>query len=397
MPNFRTVVVLLAWASLASAAETVKLRTLTGKSVDGELVSISDKEIVIRAKEGPVTTALKEALDLDFGQSKTAPSEAKFTDVELTDGTVFHCTQFALKGSQVELKLVGGTEVKLGLAVISSVLNDAQDAKIRDEWQKMVAERGNQDLLAIRDNEGTMNRVNGTFGEGVENGARIQFESSSGTKSNIALTRVQGMSFLRKLNPEAPSATCKVIDTSRNTLAAAKVTLNDGACTIETAAGVQVALGRQLLARVDYSQGKLTYLSDLEPIKVVETSNIEAVDHYRRDKNLDNGPLRVGKEFYSKGLALHAHTELVYDIGGQYKEFKAVLGVDPQVGGDSDVKVLIEGDGQKLFADAVKRKDNPRPLSMNVKGVRQLRIVVDSNGLLNLGDHLNLADAKVSK
>ena len=59
---------------------------------------------------------------------------------------------------------------------------------------------------------------------------------------------------------------------------------------------------------------------------------------------------------YAKGLAIPATTELIYDIGGDYKHFKAVLGFDDQVGGDSNVKVLIEGDGRELFKAEMKRE-----------------------------------------
>jgi hypothetical protein len=152
-----------------------------------------------------------------------------------------------------------------------------------------------------------------------------------------------------------------------------------------------------LLARLDFSQGKLTYLSDVEPVKVVETSTLERVDHYRRDKNLDDGPIRLAGKQYPKGLALHAYAELVYDIGGQYKEFKTVLGVDDQVGGNSNVKVTVEGDGKELFTAEVRRKAEPRPVTIDVRNVKLLRIVVSSANLLDLGDHVDLADAKVSK
>jgi hypothetical protein len=403
MPTFRTLVVLLAFVPMVSAADLPKLRTTTGKTIEGELVRMSDQEVVLRGKDGPVTVPMREVLDLNL-QTASQLVEAKYTDVELTDGTVFHCVQFSIKKDRVEVKLAGGPEVKLPLAVVNYVLNDAQDPKVREEWQKLQAKRGNNDLLAIKDSEGTVNSLSGTFGEGDDMGTAIGFETASGNKTKINLTRIHGMSFLRKLAPDAPLAVCKVHDTSKNVLAALKVAFEANAFKVTTAAGVEVSYPRDLLARVDFSSGKLTYLSDLEPVRVVERSVGDAaeqwVEHHRRDKNMDNSsPVRVGKETFPKGLALHAYTDLVYDIGGDYKEFKAVVGVDPKVGrtGEGNVKILIEGDGQKLFADELNRKSPSRPLTLNVKNVKQLRIVVSSGGLFDLGDHLNLADAKVSK
>jgi hypothetical protein len=169
--------------------------------------------------------------------------------------------------------------------------------------------------------------------------------------------------------------------------------------------GGRVEYPMMAIARIDYTQGKLAYLSDLEPIKVAESSNVEGIDHYRRDRNLDDGPLRLvlksdtraEAQTFAKGLALHSTTELVYDLGGQYKEFKALLGVDPSVGGDSHVRILIEGDGKSLYTGEVKRQDNPIPITCDVRGVRQLRILVSPSGLLDLGNHANFADARVIK
>jgi hypothetical protein len=301
----------------------------------------------------------------------------------------------------MELKLAGGHEVKFPLETVSYVLGDAQDAKVREEWQGLLTKRGNHDLIAIKKND-VVNAVGGTFGEGDAKGQTIGFETESGSKYRPKLTDIHGMSFLRKADVDAPLTQCKVYDTSRNLLVASKLSLGPKAFVITTVAGVKVEYPRSLIARLDYSKGKLTYLSAMTPVKVIEKSASERIEHYRTDVNLDGGPIQLPMDKttkYDRGLAVHAYTELVYDIGGQYKEFTAVLGVDPMVGGDSDVKVTVMGDGKRLFSGEVKRKDEARPIKLDVKNVRLLRIVVSSaNPLdLDLGDHVNIADAKVSK
>src|SRR5262249_53915326 len=155
----------------------------------------------------------------------------------------------------------------------------------------------------------------------------------------------------------APPVLCKVSDTQRDVLAASKVSLGDTGVMVTTPAGVTVTFPLTALARLDFSKGKLSFLSDLDPVQVKESSTEDRVDHYRRDKNLDNGPLTLAGKEYAKGLALHAFTELVYDIGGDYKELTAVLGIDDLVGVEGQVRVLVEGDGKELFTAVVKRKD----------------------------------------
>jgi hypothetical protein len=188
-----------------------------------------------------------------------------------------------------------------------------------------------------------------------------------------------------------------VYDVYQNVLVATSVELSDTGFVLTTAAGAKVELPRPVVARLDFSKDKLAFLSDLEPVRVVEKSALGRIDHYRRDKNLDDGPLRLGPKVYGKGLALHAYTELVYDLDGRFKEFKAILGVDETVGGDGRPVVRIDGDGRELFTGTITRKDEPRALTLDVSGVKHLRIVVRSGGLLDLGDHVNLADAQVSK
>src|SRR5262249_10890293 len=146
------------------------------------------------------------------------------------------------------------------------------------------------------------------------------------------------------------------------------------------------------------SRDKLAYLSDLEPIHVVDTSRLVRFEGRRLDRNVDDGPIRLGGERYAKGLALFSRTELVYDIGGRYREFKAVVGIDDLVsGGDPQPLVKIEGDGRELFSGVIMRRDKPKALTLDIKGVRQLRIVVSSLGETDLGDHVDLADARVTK
>jgi hypothetical protein len=402
MPLFRSLSALAIFASVLFAGEPVKLRTLAGKVDEGDLVSVTEAEITLQGKEGLIKTPLVQTLDLCLPYEASLPSE-NYSDIELTDGSVFHCLQYALKGTKLDCKLGDGRSVTLGLADVSSILNDAQNAKIRDEWRLIQAKKSNLDQLAVKDAEGKLNLVEGTLGNGDDRGATIEFETGSGVKRRVNLGRVQAMSFVRKSRSSAP--TCKITDTSRNSWMAAKLTFQDGHFTIVTTTGISVDCPRQLVSRVDYSQAKVTYLSDLDPVKTTETSNVEAMEHYRRDRNLDNGPLqlattvdgRAETQTFAKGLAIHATAEMVYDIGGNYKELKGLVGVDPGVGGDSQVKVVIEGDGRELFAADVRRGHDVLKVACDVKNVRQLRITVRPVGFLDLGNHVNLADVRLVK
>ena len=113
----------------------------------------------------------------------------------------------------------------------------------------------------------------------------------------------------------------------------------------------------------------------------------------------DGGPLRLGNKIYSRGLCIHSKTLLKYRLGGEYRRFQAVTGIDHLVAsnGYGDCRLVISGDGKKLLEADVKAKDSPRPLDLDVANVVNLEVLVDFGGNLDISDHLDLADAKLVK
>ena len=59
--------------------------------------------------------------------------------------------------------------------------------------------------------------------------------------------------------------------------------------------------------------------------------------------------------------------------------------------------VVISGDGNPLFEADVRGSDPPRELDLDVTDVRDLEILVDFGGDLDISDHLDLAEARVIK
>jgi hypothetical protein len=396
MMHCRVLLVLLLCGPSLRAAE---LRTLKGEVVSGELVAASAKEIVLQKDGKRVATPVQHILQVDFGNQGKVPSDAKFIDVELTDGTLLHCAQLTLKEKQVDLTLLAGQQVKVPLAGVANILNEAHIDKNRREWTERLAKKRRRDVLAIV-KEGVVNPLEGTLGAGDAEGKTIEFTLATGRKVNVPLTNVHGLIFERALDPNAPPAICKVLDAHKNVLYASGLAATPTVLTVTTPAGATIEFTPALLSRLDFSRDKLAFLSDLEPSRVVETSTEERIEHYRRDKNLDDGPIRLGGITFAKGLAIHATTELEFDLKGEYREFKAVAGIDDVVGGiDGPTLLKIEGDGKELFSLTVTRKDKRRdhPVTLNIKDVQKLKIVVASGDLLDLGKHLTLADAKVSK
>jgi hypothetical protein len=387
--RYHALLLLLAFASAAPAAEVT---TLSGRKLTGDVVAVTAEGVTLKTAAGEESIPAADLLVVEL--SNETPRRDKYAEIELTDGSVLACESFAFKGDRAEMKLVSGPTVAAPLAAVSTVLQNAHDATVRQEWQDVLRKRTNLDMVVIPSGA-KLDAVKGTLDA-------IEF-APEGTDQKISpkLARAAGLVFVRRPDAGAPPAFCKVVDTAGNTLVARSVRLDGEALAVDLVSGGSVRYpSLKPVLRLDFSRGKLTYLSDLEPIEREETSTEDLVFPYRRDRNLYGGPLRLKGVLYSKGLSVHSRSSLAFDIGGDYKEFRAVLGVDDVVrtegGAPVRVSVLVEGDGRELFKGEVQSRDEPKPLALDVKGVRRLRILVAAP-LLDLGNQVNLCDARVSK
>ena len=390
-------------ASTALAAEPVELQPLKGDKLKGDFVSLTEKEIVLQIDGKPVSTPLDKVLQLDF-RPMANNKDLKYTAVELVDGSRLNCTDLAFKGKEVTLTLLSGQTVKVPFAALNSVMKEANDVHLTAAWKEMFAgKKRNFDAVVAKTSAGVLNQLEGTFYDASDDGKRIEFMSrGSDVKAKLILDNIFGMALLRLPDPNLPSLLCKLQDTQGSTLMVHRVVSKEGKISVATQCGAQAEYPLALLAQLDYSKGKLTYLSDIElsRVKVVENSPLGDGQHFRRDKNLDGeGLIQIDGKTYPKGLAMHAYCDLTFDLDGEYREFQAIVGIDQRVGQGSDGGTIlrIEGDGKELKSLTLTRKDNAHPLILNIRDVHKLRIIVTSDDVLNLGRHLDLADAKVSK
>ncbi len=389
-------------ASAALAAETPELRPLKGDKFKGELVGLSDKQIVLKVDGKDRVTPTEQTLQLEFA-AVSPPRDVKYAEVELVDRSLLRCADVAFKGKEATLSLLSGQTVKVPLTAIGSVMKEAQDLKLVTDWKGLFAgKKRSYDAVVVKSEAGKLSTVEGTFGDATDDGKMIGFTPRGGDKRELRLERIHGLLFLRPPDPNQPSLLCKFFDKQGSSVMARGVALEGDKVVATAQCGVRVAYDPAEVAKLDYSKGKLTYLSDVElaRVKVTDNSEFTGVLHFRRDKNLDGeGPIRVAGKTYPKGLALHAHCELTFDLEGEFREFKFVAGVDDRVGQASDgpTTLRVEADGKELLSLQVTRKDGGVEKTLNVIDVQKLKIVVTSDDVLGLGRHLDLADAKVSK
>lgn len=392
--RFPSVLILFIVASIAGAEE---LRTLSGKTITGTLRTIDGTNIYFSTDEGPVETPLSQALLLDVRPPRGVPEGAKYYEIRLLDDSDILATGIAYRGRDVELTLISGATLRVPLAAIVSILKDAQESSIRRQFDKLLKQGTlRSDRILVLKN-GDLNPIDGTLGDIDADGKAITFKRDGAPAIKARFEVLQGVVFLRT-EATAEAAICKVIDQDGNTLNAAKVDYGDGTLNVLTPAGARLAIKNEMLAKLDFNLGRLTYLSDLEPAKMSQSAFFAGFPTVRRDMNQDGRPIVLLDRPFTKGLTLEGGSTVEYNLAGKYKDFKALVGADTRAaeGALGKTTVTIYGDGAKLQTYTVAPSEL-KPVAVNVKGVGTLRIVVEGPNFTGLASYATLADARISQ
>jgi len=397
----------------ATAAGADDLTTTGGKKLTGTLVAVDKDGVTFKVGDAPLKVSGKEIVLIDLGRRPLPiAKDVKFSEIELTDGTRLRCAKFAIKKKAFEVDLMPGPKdvppptLDLPLTAVFSAMRGADDAKNREEWKKLLSNRGKRDLYVTRQEIG-LTSIQGTLIEGNAEGTKVIFEKEDGAKEELLLSRATGGLVFNQPQPaQVPSTLCRVNDVFGNVLQAAAVELAGSGVKVTTVSGVVVNYpSLAAVMSLDYAHGNVAYLSDLLPKvdapelpadEASKTLNVKA--QYLVDKAPANAPLKLDGIEYPKGLWVPADTALTYALGGDYRELKATIGILDQVGDSAtEVTVTIEADGRPLFAETIRRKDKPKGVTLDVKNVKQLRIQVDGASPFFNGSQAVLADARVQK
>ncbi len=163
-------------------------------------------------------------------------------------------------------------------------------------------------------------------------------------------------------------------------------------------------------ATLGYSQApppKTTYLSDLSPVGTA----INGYGPYEKDRSNgenaagDGSPLSMGRIPYTKGLGVHAFSDLTFALDRKYANFSAAVGIDdelltngcaPDLPGSVVFQVFVDGI-QMYDSGAVSVRSSALDVSVDVTGKSTLRLVVTGAGDDLTCDHADWGDAKLTE
>jgi hypothetical protein len=143
-----------------------------------------------------------------------------------------------------------------------------------------------------------------------------------------------------------------------------------------------------------------SYLSDLEwESSTTGWGPVERDMSIGQKKKGDGFPLTLNGVIYKKGLGVHSHSEIIYDLKGESSRFISYVGVDDRARDDTEAKITFEvwGDGNKLYdSGPMTATSETQKIDISIEGIQKLKLVVTDGSNARSWDHGNWANAWIT-
>ncbi len=396
---------ILTGIALLLAAPEFEASALDGRTAVGRLIALDAAQAVVETEQGPDTFAIESLAVIARHDAPARPEQAASLWVELADESGLAAVEYLVTDGKASIKLTGGQKLSIPTRAIRWVRFTPPapgDEKLARQWSEITQSSPAGDLLVIR-KDGALDFLEGIVRD--LNAATCNFEID-GEVIAVNREKLAGLVYFHPATEESEDAVARIhlLDGSR--LAVTSAMLDDVQLKLAIGSGAKWTVPLDYVTRFDFSAGKIAFLSDLDPQRAEFVpffgfrKVLPVLDQYftyRRDRGFEGRPLALDGTTYRKGLALQSRTTLSYRLPGKFRLFKAVVGIDSDVQATGDATLTIKADGKPLWEGEVRGGEPPQELELELGGARRLEIVVGYGRDQDVGDRVNLCEARVTK
>jgi hypothetical protein len=295
--------------------------------------------------------------------------------------------------------LDAGKDVSVPLAAVAVLWYAAPDKTLdADKLRRSLgAGTRTRDTVCLRNGD----IVTGVLTELNANNATIDVDKR---RTTVKAAQVAYVAFNTELadalRPKGPYAHLILRDSQPGRggrLSVTSFSADETALTATTVFGARLRAPLRDIASFDPQHDHFVYLSDLKESKYTFQPFLDAAWPLARDGNAAGHDLLLAGSTYAKGIGMHSHSRLSYRLSGGYRRLEALAGLDDKDGRGGSVRLRVWADGATLWERAVTSGDGAVPVSLNIKGVRELTLEVDFGDAGDVRDVVNWADARLVK
>jgi hypothetical protein len=280
--------------------------------------------------------------------------------------------------------IAGGAETSLPLSAVVLLWRLAPDrVAVPERWRRDL-QRGKRarDRVVLRNGdviEGTLNAITAVGDVEVEANKKT-VKAKWSQVAAVALSSeladrprpMTGLAARVVLTASERSPGARLLLTAPNLL--------DGELRGKTSFGAIVRVGLERIAHLELLGGKVVPLSSLQPSKYEYRPYLDEKWSWSAGCNVTGRDLRVGGSAYDQGIGTHASCRLSYRLGGAYRRFEALVGLDDRDGRDGKVRIKVEIDGKPAELgkkELLSRATGPWPIAVPTGGAKELSLVVE--------------------
>jgi hypothetical protein len=383
-------------STLGASGPTVRVTTIEGEVVDGSLAADAAPEhVAIVTPEGRRAIRF-DGLSLLELRHEPPPAATRLGDAVLLlagggrlAGRIIESTE---DGFVAETALGERTSIRFGDLTAIRFREPQDDSRPEGLFADAIARRApGVDVLITSDAfdaaplRGSLRSLDAAGGAFVFDGRERSFRTEK--VYAIVLAPPPG-------EPPKPGALAELRDGS--ILPGRLVAVDDAVIRFDASVGGEHAWPIERVARLRIHSPRVTYVSDLSPIRQAVEGRLHRDWPVGIDETVAGKALTLGGRRFERGLGVHSRTELVYRIDGGFERFVAVIGIDDAFRPRGSVVFRIVGDGAVRFdSGPVTGRDEPRHVNGPVGGVRELSLIVDFGADLDLADHAIWGDARL--
>jgi hypothetical protein len=399
-----TTLIAVSLALAATGQADVKLRTLDGDIIAGNLANLSPQEVAVSTSSGRQSVRADRIHSLAIRENA---SKARWkVQVELTDGSIVNGASYASHGAKATIVRAGGAKHEVPLkSVVSARLRD-QSGELARQWAEYAAEKVSSDRIVIRRKvdpaapipKESLDVMDGVIGDVSE--SAVNFDVGGGDVIPVKRDRIDGLLYFRGRERASAGPSCVVVDIDDSRWAASEFELVDQMLKLKTISGVSLDLPLDQVRKLDFAAGNLCYLAEMPRDAVVRESWSTASDSEMPGLfaplvgRAPEGRISIGGETkLGQTVWMPAKSAITVRVPEGFARFNARVGFDDRIGSTDGVKLLVEADGKTLLEELIRRESRLVPIDVDLQGAHRVRITVDYGGQSVLGDQLVLCEA----
>ena len=388
---------LLAMAAGASAADpeparpTVIVDTVSGKSLKGRLDELR-ADWSVRVGRERVDVGEMIALRRQGVSRPPVPSgeHIVFANGDRLPGRIGE-----MGGNRLTVER-GSEKLEVPLTSLAAVWFATPDGADPDRLRRrLAAQSRTQDVVLLRNGdtvEGSLRTLDGRTLRLDVNNKELTIE-----RSKVA---VLALNTDLVTTPKASGASGRLVLRDGTRLSLTSASCKDGeTLSGETPFRLAVRFPIEDVVALDILGGPAVYLSELKAKKYEHVPYLGAAWPYVVDGSVDRRDLRLGGSTFDRGIGMHTESRLTYDLGGRYRRFEALVGLDDRTGkgGTARIRVLVDGKPKDIGDAELTGHGEPRAIRVDVSGAKELTIVAEFGERGGVQGHVDWAEARLIK